>query len=104
MDGLDFRGQLHIGAGARRQRPLVPRAVPVGGDSFVGEPECNGVAERFMRTLKEQRIYLHQFRTLEDARRIIAEFIVRYDAEWLIERFGHWTPAQVGANAQRKAA
>ena len=30
--------------------------------SYVGEPECNGVAERFMRTLKEQCIYLHQFR------------------------------------------
>ena len=26
--------------------------------SYVGEPECNGVAERFMRTLKEQCIYL----------------------------------------------
>jgi putative transposase len=25
--------------------------------SYVGEPECNGVAERFMRTLKEQCIY-----------------------------------------------
>jgi len=22
--------------------------------SYVGEPECNGVIERFMRTLKEQ--------------------------------------------------
>ena len=36
--------------------------------SYVGEPECNGVAERFMRTLKEQCIYLHQFRSLEEAR------------------------------------
>jgi len=26
--------------------------------SYVGEPECNGVAKRFMRTLKEQCIYL----------------------------------------------
>jgi hypothetical protein len=30
--------------------------------SYVGEPECNGVAERFMRTLKEQCIYLHSSR------------------------------------------
>ena len=30
--------------------------------AFVGEPECNGCAERFMRTLKEQCLYLYQFR------------------------------------------
>src|SRR5437588_45690 len=43
--------------------------------SYVGEPECNGVIERFMRTLKEQCLYLHRFQTLADARRIIGEFI-----------------------------
>ena len=37
--------------------------------SYVGEPECNGVIERFMRTLKEQCLYLHRFQTLEEARR-----------------------------------
>ncbi len=57
--------------------------------SYVGEPECNGVAERFMRTLKEQCIYVHQFASLEEAQRIIGEFIARYNAEWLIERLGH---------------
>jgi hypothetical protein len=56
--------------------------------SFVGEPECNGVAERFTRTLKEHCIYLHQFASLEEARRVISEFIARYNVEWLIERLG----------------
>jgi transposase InsO family protein len=46
--------------------------------SYVGEPQCNGVAERFMRTLKEQCIYLHQFASLEEAQRRIGEFIARY--------------------------
>jgi putative transposase len=72
--------------------------------SYVGEPECNGVAERFMRTLKEQCIYLHQFASLEEAQRIIGEFIARYNAEWLIERLGHRTPAQARAEARAKAA
>jgi len=72
--------------------------------SYVGEPECNGVAERFMRTLKEQCIYLHQFRSLEEAQRIIAEFITRYNTQWLIERLGHRTPTQARAEAQRRAA
>jgi transposase InsO family protein len=72
--------------------------------SYVGEPECNGVAERFMRTLKEQCIYLHQFRSLEEARHVIAEFIARYNTQWLIERLGYRTPAQARADAQRRAA
>ena len=72
--------------------------------SYVGEPECNGVAERFMRTLKEQCIYLHQFHSLEEARQVIAEFIARYNTQWLIERLGHRTPAQARADAQRRAA
>ncbi len=72
--------------------------------SYVGEPECNGVAERFMRTLKEQCLYLQRFETLEQARAIIGEFIGRYNAEWLIERLGHRTPAQARADALRRAA
>jgi transposase InsO family protein len=72
--------------------------------SYVGEPECNGVAERFMRTLKEQCVYLHQFESLEEARRLIGEFIARYNAEWLIERLGHRTPAQARAEALARVA
>src|SRR5215467_13387067 len=60
--------------------------------SYVGESECNGVIERFMRTLKEQCLYLHRFQSLVAACRIIGEFITRYNTEWLIERLGHQTP------------
>jgi transposase InsO family protein len=67
--------------------------------SYVGEPECNGVAERFMRTRKEQCLYLHRFPSLTEARAIIGEFIARYNAEWLIERLGHRTPAAARAAA-----
>ena len=63
--------------------------------SYVGEPQCNGVAERFMRTLKEQCVYLHHFESLEQARAIITAFI---------ERLGHRTPAQARAEATRSAA
>jgi transposase InsO family protein len=62
--------------------------------SFVGEPQCNGVAERFMRTLKEECVWLHRFVDLEHARRVIAEFIDRYNHRWIIERLGYRTPAQ----------
>lgn len=63
--------------------------------AFVGEPECNGVMERWIRTLKEECLYLHDFETLEEAREVIGVFIERYNREWLIERHGHRTPADV---------
>lgn len=72
--------------------------------SYVGEPQCNGVAERFMRTLKEQCLYLHWFQNLEQAREIIGEFIHRYNHAWLIERLGHRTPAQARAEAENLEA
>ena len=72
--------------------------------SYVGEPECNGVIERFMRTLKEQCLYLHRFATLDEARTIIATFIEQYNHEWLIERLGQRTPAQARAAASRRVA
>ena len=72
--------------------------------SYVGEPECNGVIERFMRTLKEQCLYLHQFASLEEARRVIGAFIHRYNAEWLIARLGYQTPAAARATAWAEAA
>lgn len=63
--------------------------------AFVGEPECNGVMERWIRTLKEECLYLHDFDTLDEARQVIGAFIERYNREWLIERHGHRTPADV---------
>lgn len=72
--------------------------------SYVGEPECNGVAERFMRTLKEQCMYLHRFQNVAEARAIIGAFIDRYNSQWLIERLGHRTPAQARAEAQAPRA
>jgi putative transposase len=72
--------------------------------SYVGEPECNGVMERFIRTLKEQCLYLHQFASLAEARTVIGAFIRQYNTEWLIERLGYRTPAAARAVAWAEAA
>src|SRR5262249_58545842 len=72
--------------------------------SFVGEPQCNGVIERFMRTLKEQCLWLHRFDTLDQARAIINGFIERYNHEWLIERLDHRTPATARQEMLARAA
>ncbi|HEX2090887.1 MAG TPA: integrase core domain-containing protein [Longimicrobiaceae bacterium] len=70
--------------------------------SRVSIGECNGLIERFMRT--EECISLHQFRTLEEARAVIGDFIQRYDSEWLLERHGYKTPAEVRCEFTRRAA
>jgi transposase InsO family protein len=63
--------------------------------ALVGEPACNGVMERWIRTLKEECLYPHDFETLEEARQVIAAFVERYNREWLLERHGHRAPADV---------
>lgn len=62
-----------------------------------GVPEGNGCAERFIRTLKEQLLWVRTFDTVEELRLALLEFKARYHREWLIERHGHQTPAAVRA-------
>jgi len=44
---------------------------------YVREPEWNGVVERFIRMLKEQCIWVHRFRDIEEVREVIGEFAER---------------------------
>jgi putative transposase len=72
--------------------------------SYVGEPECNGMMERWIRTLKEECVYLQDFATLGEARQVISQFVERYNAAWLLERHGYRTPAEVRRALTRRAA
>jgi putative transposase len=63
--------------------------------AFVREPEGNGCAERFIRTLKENLLWLKTFDTVEDLRLALHEFRRQYNETWLIGRHGYKTPAQV---------
>jgi putative transposase len=72
--------------------------------AFVREPEGNGVAERFIRTLKEQLLWVRTFETVEDLRQALLEFKERYNRGWLCERHGHQTPAAVRARTARTRA
>lgn len=62
--------------------------------AFVGEPETNGVAERFMRTMKEQAVHGIDFRNVAELRAAIQQFVTWYNEEWLVEKLGHKTPNQ----------
>jgi putative transposase len=65
--------------------------------AFVGEPETNGVIERFFRTLKEQIVHGRIYQTVEDVRNAVRNFVARYNAEWLIEKNGLRSPNETRA-------
>ena len=58
-------------------------------------PEGNGCAERFIRTLKENLLWVQTFDNVEDLRRALLAFKDTYNTKWLIGRLGHRTPAAV---------
>jgi putative transposase len=61
--------------------------------AFVRAPEGNGCAERFIRTLKENLLWVRTFDTIEDLRQALLAFRETYNTTWLIERHGFITPA-----------
>ena len=61
--------------------------------AFVRAPEGNGCAERFIRTLKENLLWVRTFDTIEDLRQALLAFRDTYNTTWLIERHGFLTPA-----------
>jgi transposase InsO family protein len=66
--------------------------------AFVREPEGNGCAERFIRTLKENLLWVRRFDTIEELRQSLIEFQRLYNRTWIVERHGYRTPAQVRAD------
>jgi len=62
--------------------------------AFVRSPECNGIIERFHRILQEQVFDVYCFENLEEARRVIGEFIACHDEHWLIGRLGYLSPLE----------
>jgi transposase InsO family protein len=63
--------------------------------AFVREPEGNGCAERFIRTLKENLLWVRHFATVEELRLALIAFKRTYNQTWIIERHGYKTPAQI---------
>jgi putative transposase len=62
--------------------------------SFVRQPEGNGCVERFIRTLKEQLLWLRRFRTVEELGQALRDFAQRFNNHWIIGRIGYRTSAQ----------
>jgi putative transposase len=84
-----------------------------GSPAFVREPEGpvsfadippgdrakpDGCAERFIRTVKENLLWVRRFDTIEELRLALLAFRQTYNQTWIIERHGYRTPAQVRAD------
>jgi putative transposase len=64
----------------------------------VREPEGNGCAERFIRVLKENLLWVRRFDTIEELRLALQAFKELYNQTWIVARHGYRTPAQVRAD------
>ena len=63
--------------------------------SFVREPQGNGCAERFVRILKENLLWIKTFNDTEELRKALLDFKDQYNKNWILHRHGYKTPAQV---------
>jgi putative transposase len=72
--------------------------------AFVRAPEGNGCAERFIRTLKENLLWVRTFDTVEQLRQALLAFRETYNATWLIERHGFRPPNAVRQDQLSTAA
>jgi transposase InsO family protein len=72
--------------------------------AFVRAPEGNGCAERFIRTLKENLLWVRTFDSIEKPRQALLAFRESYNTTWLIERHGFTTPAAARQKQLQPAA
>ena len=72
--------------------------------AFVRAPEGNGCAERFIRTLKENLLWVRHFETIEELRQALLAFREVYNTTWLIERHGFISPAALRQKQLQPAA
>ena len=72
--------------------------------AFLGEPETNGCAERWIRTLKEQCLWAELHDTIGELRQAVTGFVQSYNTQWLIGRLGHHTPKEAYQAAHATAA
>src|SRR3954451_13387578 len=62
--------------------------------AFVRAREGNGCAERFIRTLTENLLWVRTFETIEELRQALLAFRETYNNSWLVERHGFLSPAE----------
>jgi transposase InsO family protein len=63
--------------------------------AYVGEPETNGVIERFWKTLKKQVLEGRVYKNLTELRKALGDFVNLYNTRWRLQKLGGRTPEEV---------
>lgn len=67
-------------------------------------PSANGLAERFIKTVKEECTWHYRFETMEEAEKMIREFIEEYNQERLHSSLDNTPPAVFAGQFREEAA
>lgn len=67
-------------------------------------PSANGLAERFIKTVKEEKTWHYVFETMEEAEKAIREFIQEYNNERLHSSLDYTPPAEFFDQFRKKVA
>lgn len=67
-------------------------------------PEENGLAERFIRSFKEECVWLHRFESMEQAQLEISRWIEWYNTDRPHQSLGYKTPEEVKTEYDKLAA
>jgi len=62
--------------------------------AYVRSPECNGIIERYHRTIKQQINHKLKKVSFAEACQIIKQFVEDYNKHWLIHRLGLLSPIE----------
>lgn len=68
---------------------------------LIRQPETNGVAERFHRTLKEQVVEGRIFKNTGEVREAVREFVKAYNDKWLVAKRGYQSPLEARQNYEK---
>ena len=72
---------------------LLPTGVGVDRQK-ASAPNCRA-ANRFIRTLKENLLWVRSFDTIEELRLALLAFKRTYNEQWMLEKYHYRSPAQV---------
>ncbi len=82
-------------------RMISSRKAPSSAFSLLRPLSVSRCAERFVRILKENLLWLKSFADVEELREALLAFKTEYNNKWILQAHGYKTPAQVRAEQTR---